>query len=47
MVIKIFNLVYCGIKYDLDNFGSFFFENDFKAISPELFLLVASHAILL
>ena len=45
--LGIYNLVDSGIKYDLDDFESFLFENDFKAISPKLFLLVASHVILL
>jgi proton-translocating NADH-quinone oxidoreductase chain N len=47
MEIKTINLVYCGVKYDLDDFESFLFENDFKGISPELFLLVTSHILLL
>lgn len=47
MEIETINLVYCGVKYDLDDFESFLFENDFKGISPELFLLVTSHILLL
>ena len=47
MEIETLNLVYCGVKYDLDDFESFLFENDFKGISPELFLLVTSHILLL
>jgi len=45
--MEIYNLLSCGIKYDIDDFESFLFENDFKGLSPELFLLVASHIVLL
>ena len=47
IIIETQNLLHCGVKYDLDDFDSFLFENDFKGLSPELFLLVASHILLL
>jgi hypothetical protein len=41
--MEIYNLLSCGIKYDIDDFESFLLKMILKVFLQNYFLLVASH----
>ena len=44
--MEIYNLLSCGIKYDIDDFESFLFENNFTTCSQKFNLLDSYHTVL-
>ena len=44
--MEIYNLLSCGIKYDIDDFESFLFENNFSTCSQKFNLLDCYHTVL-